>query len=118
MNPSAIAVVIAAILGAGGVGSFLGAKAQNRRTLAQARHFDAQASVDIGSTWQLMWETQHKDNNELRDRVAKVEARAEQCEKREQDYLDRIARLEAGGRDAEEMTVQLIRREIAKREGS
>lgn len=93
------------LMGAGGLAAVLKTRSDNRKTVAEAE-------VTLGGGWELMWKSQRDENNELRERVAIIEASEKECHAR-------LARLESKGDvDIESTVVGLIDKEIAKRGGS
>ncbi len=114
MDLSGAAIIVGALLGAGGLTALLQARATNARTRAQAHQSDADADVTLGGGWHLMWESLRADNNELRERMAVVETREAECQ-------SRLAQLESGHSSpaaVERMVVAMIDEEIRRRERS
>lgn len=126
MDLTAVVVALIGALFGGGVVGIVQARAQNRRTTAEAVKVGAEAEVTLGGGWQVLWQSARDDAvaaraeaaqgrtemNELRERLAIVEKREEECR-------DTLARIEHHIRpeNVEKNVVSLIDREIAKREG-
>lgn len=104
MDAAAVVGFVGALLGAGGLAALLQAKALNKKTTAEA-------DVTLGSGWKLLWESVKADNNELRERVAVVEAAEEQCRER----LNKIEGVDTP--HMERAVAALIQKEIVKRGG-
>lgn len=111
--------VIAALISAlfsGGIVAIYTARAQNRQTNAETRKTDVEAEVSLGGGWAQMFETQRRDNNELRERLAIVEHREVECR-------DRLAAIEqatehVSQRHVEKVVADLIDQKITEREGA
>lgn len=125
-----LTAVVVALIGAalgGGIVGIVQARAQNRRTTAEAVKVGAEAEVTLGGGWQVLWQSARDDaaaaraesaqgrieTNELRERLAIVEQREQECR-------DTLARIEhhISPENVEKNVVSLIDREIAKRSGT
>lgn len=96
-------LVIGAVLGAGGIGALLRARSENRQN-------NADADVTLGAGWQVLWESARKDTAELRERLAVVEHREEECRVR-------LAQLESHSSPAsiERVVATMLNAEISRR---
>lgn len=104
MDPATIIAVVGSLLGAGGLAAILKTRAENKKT-------EADAEVTLTGGWKVLWETSRSEVNELRERLAIVE-------KKEQECNARLAKLETGSSPEIEKRVQeLIKTEIEKRGG-
>jgi hypothetical protein len=120
-----IVALVGALLGAGGLTALLQARATNKRTIAEASKTSAEGEVTLGGGWQTLWQAARDDavaarteskaaraeTNELRERVAVIEAQ-------EADCRERLLKLESAAHPAavESKVVSLIDREITKRQ--
>lgn len=111
-SPPLLAAVIAAVLGAGGLGAFLQTKNINRRTSAEALKLSAEADVTLGGGWQTLYSAQRQDTNELRERVAVLEHDEAKCQKE----LEKLkGQMTVSSLDMEQKVIELLDKEIVKR---
>jgi hypothetical protein len=105
MDPAVIIAIVGGLFGAGGIAAILKTRSDNKKT-------EAEAEITLTGGWQILYETTRKEVNELRERLAIVEANERECKAR-------LARLEMveDGFDVEKKVAYLIQAEIEKRGG-
>lgn len=104
MDPAVIIAIVGGLFGAGGIAAILKARADSKKTAAEAE-------ITLTGGWKILYEASRSEVAELRERVAIVEHKEEECQ-------TRLAKLEkVSGLDVEKTVAALIEREIQKREG-
>jgi hypothetical protein len=113
MDVTAVVVATVGALFGGGIVGIVQARAQNRRTTAEAE-------VTLGGGWQILVSELRAEMNEMRERVAVAEKRASDSETREAECQDRLAKVEqkqehVSEEHVERVVVGVIEAELAKR---
>jgi len=103
MDPAVIIAIVGGLFGAGGIAAILKTRADNKKT-------EAEAEITLTGGWQVLYQESRKEVNELRERVALVEKKEEECQLR----LGKLERIT--GLDGEKTVAALIETEIRKRE--
>jgi hypothetical protein len=98
-----VPVAIGALLGAGGLGALLKSRAESVK-------IHADAEVTLGGGWQILVGELRVEVNELRERVAVEERRADASEVREALCQDRLADIE---RRTEHVSEEHVERVVA-----